>query len=138
MEKRIGRDVMIKVRVKIPRKVKQYFDKYGTLSYCVNRLFDELGEDSLGLTISATNVNDIDLCTTTVTITSPYYIAYRESFNSRNKFVSVARLLVYAYEIDYCHNWEENIKLTDILNRLRFLTNDEIKKLIEILKEKYL
>lgn len=127
----------MQVRVKIRRDVKNYFDKYGSLSYCVNRLFDELGEQALGLDIVATTVYDADICTTTVTVTSPVYIAYVREFDSRHRFVSIAKLLTYAAEMNLCKNWPATNSSDKLLNQIALLTPEHRKELLNKLKERY-
>ena len=128
---------MMQVRVKIRREVKQYFDQFGSLSYCVDRLFNEMGENAFGLDIVATPSTETNLCTTTVTVTSPVYIAYVREFDNRHKFVSVAKLLTYAYERDYCKNWAVVPDMTEILQRINKLPANEKSRLLAMLKEQY-
>lgn len=127
----------MKVRIKIPKRVKEYYDTYGTLTYCINRLLDEFGEDWIDTPIAASSPNE-DTCTTTVDITSVYYEPYRDSFGALSKRVSPSRLLVYAYEIDHCSHWHKKSELTTLLYKIQKLSKDDLLEFIRIIKETYL
>lgn len=134
----------MRVRVRIPRHVKDYFDKYGNLSYCMNRLFNELGEAWIELPCYGSREKYDDVSSTMVDITSPYYIAYRDSFRANSPAVSPSRLLIHACETDYCATNEWPIytshrdKITSLLNDIQSMDKTEVEKLIKTLQEKYL
>lgn len=126
----------MKVRVKISREIKDYYDQYGSLSYCVNRLLRSMDDIWIGAPTVACS-DEKDLCWTTVDVNSPVYDALRQSYGDKSKLISLSRLLAFAHEIDFCNGWEKRSELTTTLEHVSKLSDDELKNLINILNERY-
>ena len=127
----------MKVRIKISRDIKKYFDQYGSLSYCVNRLLRSMDDVWVGYPIKACLEDDKSICWTTVDINSSVYDALREMYGTRSTVISVSRLLSYAYSVDFCHNWTKDLSVSKALEAASKLSKDKLLELINILKERY-
>lgn len=129
----------MRIRIRIPKNVKEYFDQYGSLSYCVNKLMNELGENWIDAPAYGHRTSGEELSSTLVDITSPYFEAYRESFPARSPQISPSRMLIHAYNNDYCalQGWLKKSSLTPVLEQIAKLNKNDILSLIEYLKERY-
>ena len=127
------------IKVTLPQKVLKYWEQYGNIADVIERLLLETD----WMNVPQMPCEDTKHIKRYIDVTNDDYLSAREIFNASNPCISLSRLLIYNYEIDYATRmgWKPiNNKFLSIYNEVSKLlksadtTDNEKDILKEIIK----
>lgn len=121
----------MQVKIMIPPRVREYWDKYGGCEYAVNRLLQEVDWQNLPQTM-ITGETKTKLM---INVTDETYLAMREIFGPRSNNISLSRLLTLYCDGRYAelNNWSVSDKIVDNKKKyeqLKIQTLQNLRKML--------
>ena len=127
----------MEVKITVPKQVRDYWLQYGTIEEVVNKLLLETD----WMDVPRTYCEQIDMCKMYIEVTNDDYLQMREIFSAKDNRISLSRMLIHYYDMDYAATagWNKvHCKFRQIYilcNKMLYeetLTEEELNRVKEI------
>lgn len=121
----------MQIKIMIPPRVREYWDKYGGCEYAVNRLLQEVDWQNLPQTMVAGEAKTKLM----IEVTDEAYLALRGIFGPRSNNISLSRLLTLYCDMKYAedNHWTESEKIVDNKKKFELMKAQTLKNLRKML-----